>query len=156
MGTIRSFIAIELTAEIKEKLREAQSLFYNISGKFNWIRPEQMHITLRFLGSVPEGNIEKIAEAMEKATKGISPFIITCMGLGCFPNPDYPRILWVGLEYPATLRQLQKRLEKELVDIGFEEEQRDFVPHLTIARIKSRPDMKRFKNVLQANKNIYI
>ncbi len=150
---IRTFIAIELKKEIKDKLIEAQHLFQDVYGKFNWIKPEQMHLTVRFLGSIPENKIEQIHSAMVSASRGISPFELEFSNLGCFPNPSFPRVLWIGVEQSPSLKLLHKQLEEELIKLDFEPETREFTPHLTIARIKSRIDTEKFKQILKSHEN---
>jgi 2'-5' RNA ligase len=104
-----------------------------------WVRPEGIHLTLKFLGDVPSSRITSITQAVETACRGCDPFTFALVGLGCFPHPRRPRVLWVGVHEPTgTLARLQKNLEKELAGLGFKPEGRPFQPHLTLGRVQRK------------------
>lgn len=144
MEKIRSFIAIELPGEIKQALAELQRKF-KAAGSLavKWVDPENIHLTLKFLGDIDADSPEKIVKALEEAANGITSFDIEVRELGVFPNMNRIQIIWVGLHGELEkLGQLQKHIETSLKPLGFPPENRPFTPHLTLARVRdyARPD----------------
>lgn len=139
METVRSFIAVELDAVVLTALGDLQSRLKRAPlGRLGrWVAPEGIHLTLKFLGSVPKERIPEIGEAVARAARETAPFEITIAGLGCFPTVRRPRVIWVGVEEPSgALERLQSAVEHELERLGFAPEGRGFTPHLTLARIR--------------------
>ena len=140
MEQVRSFIAIELPEEVKKAFRELQAqLKAGSPAPVKWVEPNNIHLTLKFLGNVAAHRIEEIAAAMTEAVRGTSPFPLKVTELGVFPNPRRVRVIWVGLGGEADkLASLQQRIESNLEKLGFPPENRRFTPHLTLARIRDR------------------
>jgi len=139
MGTIRTFIAIELDEELKGNLRRLQGrLGEQIAPRsVRWVRPEGIHLTLKFLGDTPEDKVPAIQSALAQAVASITPFTFTVGGLGCFPNTRRPRVVWVGLSEPTgALAALRNAVEARVAPIGFPTEKRPFRPHLTLGRVQ--------------------
>jgi 2'-5' RNA ligase len=138
---IRTFVAIELSQELKDSLGHLQDqLECQIPERaVRWVRPEGIHLTLRFLGDVPATRIDSIARAVEIACRGSDRFTVELIGVGCFPNLRRPRVVWVGVHEPTgTLTRLHKAVENQLAGIGFKPEGRPFRPHLTLGRVQRR------------------
>jgi 2'-5' RNA ligase len=111
-------------------------------GKVRWVGPEQMHLTLAFLGDTPDGRVPEVVAAMERAAGGIAPFPFGLAGVGAFPDSRRPRVIWVGVTEPTgALTRLQASLARELAGLGFTPEDRDFHPHITLGRVKE-PDRR--------------
>jgi 2'-5' RNA ligase len=141
MSLVRAFIAFELPQTVLDKIERLQEQIKQDvpSGLVRWVRPEGIHLTLRFLGDVPEIQISDIASAMHQACRPYARFDISIAGLGCFPNASRPRVIWVGVgEQTGTLAGLQQEVERSLVPLGFSPETRTFHPHLTLGRVKGR------------------
>jgi 2'-5' RNA ligase len=138
MEQIRSFIAIELPAEVKQALGRVQGKLKNASkASVKWVDPGIMHLTLKFLGNIDTAIIEEITMVMEEAVKGVPPFNITVSGLGVFPDTRRVRVVWVGLSGELEqLNRLQQSLETGLTPLGFAPENRPFSPHLTLGRVR--------------------
>lgn len=138
--TIRSFIAIELSGEAQAALTGLQTRLKSSvpAQTVRWTAPENIHLTLHFLGNVAAGDIEKIAEALHLAASVCQPMSLTLGGLGCFPNTRRPRIVWTGIAGETQqLVKLQRELGDRLKGIGgFTPETRPYSPHLTIGRVK--------------------
>ena len=134
----RLFIAIELSADVRQWLREARILLNGRvpSGSVRWTDPNGIHVTLKFLGEIPAARIPEICGVMDRAVEGLRPFPLEAEGLGCFPEADRPRVLWAGVRRQPHLEDLQKRLEDGLERIGFPRERRAFSPHLTLGRVR--------------------
>lgn len=139
MATIRAFIAIHLPLDVKAALGDvAGELEGRVPrGTVRWVKPEQMHLTLRFLGDTETGKLPAIQVAMDAVAAANAPFELRLDGIGCFPNMRRPRVIWVGLlGEEARLRSLVSALEKELVTLGWEPEGKPFRAHLTLGRVK--------------------
>ena len=135
---IRSFIAIELSKEAKKGLAGLKKELEKDEHKFvKWVDPGGIHLTLKFLGNIPSMRVTEISEAMKKAAQGISPFLLEISGLGAFPSLKQARVLWVGVSGELDkLSRLQQNIDSALAALGFAKEERPFVPHLTLARIR--------------------
>ncbi len=133
---MRTFVAVELSDAIRRRLGEAQERLRSARCAVKWVKPELMHITLKFLGEIEEGVIAGIEGAMASAAEGIAPFDLTVAGLGAFPERGAPRVLWAGVRDNGSLAILNRRLEDGLERLGFARESRPFSPHLTIGRVK--------------------
>lgn len=138
MEYIRSFVAIELPEEVREKLTQLQQALASSRQPFiRWVKPDGIHLTLKFLGAVPAGDIAAVGSALEEAVLGAVPFRLELESLGVFPNPRRTRVAWVGLGGEVEkLLQLQSQVEKALAPLGFPREARSFTPHLTLARVR--------------------
>ena len=139
----RAFIAIVLSAELKRLISELQAeLKRGIPEmvSISWIRPEAMHLTLRFLGDIEESQVEAITDVLQMGAASLRPFTLEARGVGGFPSPARARVLWVGLsgdeEGMSALLNLQANIEEGVVTMGCMREDRPFTPHLTLARIK--------------------
>ena len=101
-----------------------------------WLAPETFHITLKFLGEVPEARVPALAGALEKAVHGISPFDVGVAGFGAFPSKSRPNIFWVGVDAVAALAELHRRVDVATSELGFVAEERQFRPHITVGRLQ--------------------
>jgi 2'-5' RNA ligase len=135
--TIRAFIAIELPAELRKQLAQLQKMLKTDNQPpIKWVKPDGMHLTLKFLGNIPTSDIDRITAAMTNAVKQIPPFYLQTESLGAFPNLKRVQVVWVGLGGEVDkLKRLQQILETCLAQLGFAAEQRRFKPHLTLARL---------------------
>jgi 2'-5' RNA ligase len=135
---IRSFIAIELSEEAKKGLAGLRKELERDEHRFvKWVDPGGIHLTLKFLGNIHSGRVTEIAEAMKKATQGIPPFLLEISGLGAFPSLKQARVFWVGVSGELDkLSGLQENIDSALAALGFAKEDRRFVPHLTLARMR--------------------
>jgi 2'-5' RNA ligase len=137
--SIRCFLALDPPGEILREIGKVRDRLQKlIRGDLRWVRPEGIHLTLKFFGDIPENAVENIAVVVEKAAAGAAPFSLAIGGAEVFPDQHRPRVLWFGMsgDVPRLLR-FQQGLEDELGMIGFPAEERPFRPHLTLARIKS-------------------
>jgi len=136
---IRTFLAIELPEAQKTRFAAMERDFAEHASILKWVTPSLLHITVRFLGGVPEPVLAAVEEAARRSGSAIEPFVLHFSGLGAFPTERVPRVLWVGLRDDpgmVSFRKLFAHLEHELVERGFEPEERAFSPHLTLARVR--------------------
>lgn len=137
--TIRSFLALDPPEEILREIGQVQNRLQKlIHGDLRWVRPESIHLTLKFFGDISGNAVANISAVAEKAAAAAGPFELAIGGAGVFPDMNRPRIIWLGMNGDvARLVTFQKELERALQEIGFPREERPFRPHLTLGRIKS-------------------
>jgi 2'-5' RNA ligase len=135
---MRTFIAIEIPSEVKSALAALQDDLRRAGADVSWTRPENIHLTLRFLGEVDERRIVEVEKVCVASAAEFQPFTLRLNDTGVFPNARQPRVLWAGLagEIEKAV-EMRKRLDDGLALIGFEREEKYFRPHLTIGRVKS-------------------
>ncbi len=140
---MRAFIAIEVPYfKSIEKLQSA------IEGKFKAVEPENIHLTLKFLGEIREGDVDKIASFVGSCKP--EKFTMRLKGIGFFPNENYIKVVWIGVEDGKIVSDVMKCIDSRLTTMGFKKE-RSYVPHITVARVKGRIDMDKlqpFKNMV--------
>lgn len=138
---IRSFVAIELPPAVADALRTLQADIRSDGLRAKWVRPEQIHLTLKFLGEIPAADADRIAECIEEAVSDIPMLQLDTRGIGVFPNIRRARVLWTGIGGETDiLGSLQQRIEQALEPFGFKPEGRRFTAHLTLARFKAPVD----------------
>jgi len=132
---IRSFVAVLLPEAVQARVDEAAAELRRRAGAVSWVRAENLHLTVRFLGSVDEATLGRVREALAEAAAGLAPFRLALGGFGGFPTAHAPRVIWVGLTAGAEpLVELHARLETALARGGIEPEGRGFHPHVTLGR----------------------
>ena len=119
--------------------------------KINWVKPDLMHITLKFLGETPAEKIPAIVESLQFACKNIPPFTINIGNIGLFGSRYQPRVLWFGISNIEMLQHLHHSIEKQMRKLDFPCHIGNFVPHLTLARISKIEDKKRFLQHIEQN-----
>jgi len=150
MATLRTFIAVELDEELKGNLGALQS---HLRGQVaprsvRWVRPQGIHLTLKFLGDTPSEQVEQVKAALTQAVAEIGPFTFTVGNLGCFPNAHRPRVIWVGLQEPTgALLRLKNAIEAQVAPLGFPTEKRAFNPHLTLGRVQRRASKSEVREI---------
>lgn len=113
-----------------------------------WVPPGNLHLTLYFFGETPEEKIPAIGNALATACHGVEPFELTLSGLGIFGSRYQPRVIWIHAEPAEQLRNLQSRIVRELQPLGFVPDRQNFVPHLTLGRVKKINDLRHFQEVI--------
>jgi 2'-5' RNA ligase len=148
---IRSFIAIDFPEEIRKALEDIQRQLKPCGAGVRWVKPGSIHLTLKFLGNIQAAQVEDIAHAVAQEIGDHPPVTLCPAGLGAFPSPRKPRVLWVGLEGEVQkLKGIQARVEHALEPLGFAHEKRSFRPHLTIGRVKDRRRLQSLVDTMAA------
>ncbi len=151
---IRSFVALELSDEVREKLVVVLQRLQRTSASVKWVEPENLHLTLKFLGEVPEEQIELVTEALKTVAQATEPFSFVVKGVGGFPDLRRPRVLWVGVEATQPLIRLQQLVEKAMEQLGFAPEERAYHPHITIGRVKATTGIEKVREILSEYANV--
>ena len=132
--TMRLFLALNLLKKEKDRIYHAARPLRESKFPVRWVEPSRFHITLRFLGDVPEGRIESVEAAVGRVAATTAPLDLSLEGFGAFPMVRRPRVIWVGVVASPAIRRLRENLQGVLTDYGFERETRVFHPHVTLGR----------------------
>ncbi len=137
MARVRTFLAIDVGEDIRDQLVFLQEQFAKVAPDVKWVEPENLHITLLFLGEVQQRETLDICRAAQKAVADMPEFTMSIEGAGAFPNPRRPRTLWVGVgEGAEVVGALHDAIEAPLLDMGsYRRETRAYVPHVTLGRV---------------------
>ena len=148
---MRLFIAINIPEAERTRLTRALLALATDDLPIRWVDSESLHITMKFLGEVPESRQHAVAIALANAATGAAAFDVVLSGFGAFPSLSRPNIFWVGVQAGAELARLYRRIDAAYVPLGFAADDRDFRPHITVARarkdgrIRDRRTMDRIK-----------
>ena len=148
---LRTFISIPIPNEVRTKKNMLYSTLENSPSKINWVKNEQLHLTIKFLGHTPESLFNEIKDSLCNIVSSITPFDLIIDKTGCFPVPERPRVLWLGIDGNIkTLTNLFVKIENKMDQLGFSREEQDYFPHITLARVKYpqkyTPDVSIFLN----------
>jgi 2'-5' RNA ligase len=144
---VRLFVALELDGKATALLADYQRRLAALDPAVRWVRPEQIHLTLQFLGEVPDGRVPQVTDALD-GLGGHGAFTFELEGVGTFGSPRSPRVIWVGVRMPSPrLVSLQKACEERLAEAGFAPEGRAYKPHLTLGRVK---DLRAGRQIFEA------
>ncbi len=134
---MRIFIAVDIPEDIRRRMAEYMERMRQHAPNARWARVEGLHVTLKFVGEVKDDRLQQIKEALK--TVKAAPFDLKFEHVGFFPGPKSPRVFWIGVEGGEALSQLAAEIELRMEKLGVEKEERDFNPHLTLARAGSGP-----------------
>ena len=143
---IRTFIALELSDEVQEELSRVKGVLERTNANVKWSAPETTHITLQFLGNISNEKVPCVEKILRSIASRSAPFDITLSNIEVFPGWREPKVLWVGIDKGCgPLAILARSVRAAMLEGGVSEENRPFIPHITIGRIASDMD----KRVLQ-------
>jgi 2'-5' RNA ligase len=139
MARVRTFIAIDVGKPIRDRLVSLQDNLARAGTQVKWVEPDNLHVTLLFLGEVDMVDLPAICEAVAEGARLHEAFPLTVEAVGCFPNPRRPRVLWAGIgEGVQEVCALHDSLEKPLLQLGcYRREERHYTPHITLGRVRS-------------------
>lgn len=150
---LRTFISVTLPKEIVSLSKMLQTTVISKKNNVKWIKPGNIHLTLKFLGHTPQSAVEDIKNVLNEIIENHTSIELRIKGTGCFPVPERPRVLWLGVD--GEIQQLVKLasdINNNLEKIGFPIEDKDFIPHITLARIKYPPkDTPNISDFLNTN-----
>lgn len=136
---MRCFVAIELPASVRARLAWLQTQLADLDRSIRWTRPEQVHLTVKFLGEVPESQVPQICRTTVEVAGQLAPIPLIVDGTGCFPPGGPVRIVWAGIQGPPPeLVTCHEAIERAFAQLGYPPEERAFRPHLTIGRSRDQ------------------
>jgi RNA 2',3'-cyclic 3'-phosphodiesterase len=152
MTRIRTFIGIDIGKAIRDRAVALQDFLAQAGTDVKWVEPENIHVTLLFLGEVDDREIPSVCRVVGETVSGHQPFSMVIERVGCFPNPRRPRILWIGVgEGTQELCALHDGLEPPLMSLGcYRREERKYTPHITLGRVRSNGTVERLAAALGA------
>ncbi len=150
---LRLFVAVELSDQQKKEMHELQQRTKKYLKGVRWVRPEGMHLTLKFLGDTEESKLEQVRDVLDQASEQIKPFTLKYGSSGVFPGLRKARVLWVGLKKgEEQVKLLAKNLEEGFSELGFKKEKRPYNPHLTIGRLRNPQHEEMVRKYLESEK----
>ena len=149
MSVIRAFIALDIPKEIQDCLVTVSSKLKEQIGDvpIRWVAPQNIHLTLKFLGDVSFNNIEVLKESIKTEAAGHQPMVFSVGGVGAFPKIRNPRVIWVGVEAPPEMIALQRGIDAQTTRIGYSPDRRPFSPHLTLGRVSRNAKAQEIRKV---------
>src|SRR5260370_4355246 len=132
---MRLFVALEIPSSVRENLADLLTFLRAVSPQTRWVRPENLHVTLKFIGEVPQENLAGIESALA-GVRTDQPVTLDFRGVGFFPDEEHPRVFWAGIEASPNLKILAAGIEQATEKLGTSRERRPFSPHLTLARFE--------------------
>jgi 2'-5' RNA ligase len=145
----RAFISADIAPN--EKLVSLLRQLAMSRADLKVVRPELVHVTLKFLGDTEESMVDQIEELIKGCAKGVLPFTVRLRGMGAFPSMSNMRVVWVGMEDAQPLGQIANRLDDSLKALGFERDSKGFKPHLTLARTRSARNIANLQEIIREN-----
>ena len=147
---MRLFVALEIPFAVRENLAALLESLRAVSSQTRWVRPENLHVTLKFMGEVPETKLAATRSVLA-GVRSDQPVTVDFRGLGFFPNEKRPRVFWAGIEASPNLKTLAADIESVVEKLGIPREQRPFSPHLTLARFEPPGLPEKLRSAIQEN-----
>lgn len=139
MALVRTFVAIECSDHLRSACGSAIDALDKVISEVRWVRPDDIHLTLKFLGEVEDRELHSVCRKVGEATQTVSKFDVSCSSIGAFPSVERPGTIWVDvIDTNDHMMELQQKVAQSLTDLGFPIERRPFKPHLTLGRTRSR------------------
>jgi RNA 2',3'-cyclic 3'-phosphodiesterase len=132
---MRIFVALDIDDAIRGRIQRFMEGVQEFAPDVRWVRPESLHVTLKFIGERPEESVEQVKAALSRIAS--NPFLLSFRGFGFFPTAKSPRVFWIGIEAEPELRRLAATIDDAAAALGIAKEDHSFSPHLTLARIGS-------------------
>ena len=153
METIRTFLALDISSELTGALFNVQKKLIKNTTGVKWVKPENIHLTLKFLGAIQKKRVEVVCSVIGQIASEFALFNFTVGGLGAFPSSRNPKVIWAGINPNKNLIVLRDKIESVLLSVGVPKEKRPFSPHLTIGRLKDSKGKNSLRQVLDELKH---
>ena len=152
---MRTFVSIEIPDDIKAKIEKLVKKLKLRLTPIRWVEKKNLHVTLKFIGWVKDEKVPALIDHVKQCAKGFKSFDLAFSGMGVFPTPKSPRVVWVGTTTGAdNVKQIADCIEDEVAKEGIREEEREFSPHLTVGRIKEKLDVTALNEFIEMNKDV--
>lgn len=152
---MRAFLAVDVDSRLSYKIHKIQKELVKTEAPLKLVEVENLHFTLKFFGDITPSQSEEIIRITENKLENHHSFPLNIKGIGVFPHPGHMRVIWLGIENPDIFSHLQKDLDEEFIKMGFKKE-RSYIPHLTIARVKSPRNKEFLSDKLKSLENVEI
>ena len=150
--SLRVFLALDLDQPVKTQLIRLQGRLAKVGPDVRWVRSEHIHLTMKFLGDLPDNTAADVCRLCQNVSADFEPFEFEVAGAGCFANYGRPRVLWVGVVDPSgSVRRLHERIERTLAPLGLRRELRAFKPHVTLGRVRSGQNAQELRDQVKKN-----
>ena len=152
---MRVFIAVELPEKVRKEIDYLQHRMRATTNRIKWVDSSAIHITLKFLGEIEEKKLTSVYQATGDTVRGAKTFLLGLEGVGVFPENGDPRVIWIGIgEGSREISKMAAQLEKKLCSQGFAREQRKWVPHITLGRVKLLKDRETLMNLITEHRHV--
>jgi len=147
---MRLFIAIELPLSVRMALGRVRDRLESCGADVKWVENDNQHLTLKFLGNTHRRQFEPLKGALERSCNACLPMDVQLNGIGAFPRTKAPRVIWCGVRLgKEELQALAGRIESQLLPLGFPQDEREYSPHVTLGRVRSRKNLKKLIPALE-------
>ena len=162
-NTVRTFVAVEISEPVRRAAAKLIKTLSTTAADVKWVEPQNLHLTVKFLGDVILKETARICQAVQKAAAEVEPFELTIGGVGAFPNPERPRTIWIGghcedaadVDAADGMALLHEKIEQRLAKLGFRKDSRRFQAHLTIGRVRrGGPGLADLARLVQENADL--
>ena len=148
MALIRTFLAVEISDEVRSRAVELIQSLSTLAEGVRWVRPENLHVTLQFLGEVEDRELNDVCRGASRAAANVSAFSCDCGSVGAFPDLQRPATVWIGAKADSGMGSLHEQVETAMAELGFPRERRPFKPHITLGRIRRRGGNQKLTELL--------
>lgn len=148
MSEVRAFLAIDLDDDLKPKINKIIRQFKKTDARIKYVELANLHLTLKFFGDIDTNGLDLLKDAIARTVSDYEPFNIKIKGCGAFPNTNRIKVIWVGIDDDAVIKDLHSRLDKEFVKLGFDKDKK-FSTHLTIGRMKTAKNKNQVKSTIE-------
>lgn len=151
---IRTFVAFELSEDVRQRISKFLFQLRELEGRVKWVAPDHVHLTLKFLGEIEEEKIQPIMNTLSGIAERFEPFEVMVKGTGVFPDIKNPRVIWVGvIDQSGNLERIHRSIDQGMHTYGIPMEQRRFVPHITLGRVKDKAKVDRLLRTIEERKS---
>lgn len=155
MSQVRAFLAIDLDDDLKPKINKVIKEFKGIDTKIKYVELTNLHLTLKFFGDIDTNGLQLLKDTIANVVSDFKPFNIKIKGCGAFPNNNHIKVIWVGINDDAVIKDLHAKLDAEFVKLGFDKDKK-FSTHLTIGRMKSAKNKAKVKSIIEEHSEVEI
>ena len=152
MSKFRGFIAIAI--DVPHKVVEIENEIRKTGANVKLVEPGNMHLTLKFLGDTDNELVDEIEKIMKESVEGVNPFNVQLKGTGVFPNQNYIKVVWIGIQNGEQIIPIAHKIDEKISKLGFKKEKRGFSPHLTIGRVKSAKNKDKLIQIIEKYRDV--
>jgi 2'-5' RNA ligase len=153
---MRLFVAVNFPSRLRHRIARQCRPLREAGIPARWVEPDQVHLTLKFIGEIPAGRVDVLGEALIQMAGRFRPFNLRFGPIGAFPSPRRPRVVWLGVEPTPELRFIKDDLERGLAEVGVPREQRPYQPHITLGRAPRDAEAGEFRRLEEVARTLRV